>query len=401
MVPPRRALLACVLVGTFVLALSHLLSTLSALDSSVNLGYAVSAYAPFWTILETNQIQSPSFANVQPSLADLARPTEVAVLKPVGEAYRRAMVVPRMQEEDIRWMSENLPDLDVTIYVANDAKAPIHPPKNKGHEVIIYFSFIIDHYEQLPDIVLFMHAHRYTHHNSEILNFDAVQMIQRLSNDYVITQGYVNMRCTWSPGCPQWLQPETSREDISKQEEAVLSQSWHELFPYDPLPRTLAQACCAQFALSKQRIQAIPKSRYIFFRDWIMRTPLSDYISGRIWEYSWQYLFTGQGTFCPDEHLCLCNGFGICFRDRDKYHQYEELRYTRQVHEKELKDLREAEVTYQYRGDNGNSTKHLTGSIRDEHSGIRSQLNAIIMELSIQEKEAIEYGNNLRNKFQN
>ena len=363
---------------------------LSSSASLAKSGYAVSAHAPLWTILEVNQTQVQSRTKVQPLPADSARPSRDARQNPLGEAYRRAMVVPRMQEENIEWMSEQLPGLDVTIYVANNARAQLHPPKNKGHEVMVYFTFIIDHYEDLPDIVLFMHAHRYTQHNSEILNFDAVQMIQRLKSEYVITQGYVNMRCNWSPGCPQWLLPGAVHEDISKQEETVLFQSWHELFPYDPVPRTLAQACCAQFALSKERIRSIPKSRYIFYRDWILKTPLTDYVSGRIWEYSWQYLFTGQQVYCPEEHLCFCNGFGICFGSRDKYHEYEELHHAKQVLEMELKEMKEGQFTSQYEESPGPLGENLKNFTEEKYVSIKYTLNAIVKELSVREEEIIK-----------
>jgi hypothetical protein len=85
------------------------------------------------------------------------------------------------------------------------------------------------------------------------------------------------------------MHPGTINEDINRQEETVLAKSWSELFPLDPVPQVLAQACCAQFALTRDRIQQIPKPKFVFYRDWMLRTPLSDYISGRVWEYLWQF----------------------------------------------------------------------------------------------------------------
>lgn len=87
--------------------------------------------------------------------------------KSAGSAYARVVVIPRMKDENISWIAEELPDIDVAIYVANDPKAPLHPPRNKGHEVMIYLTYIIDHYEALPDIIIFMHAHRFSHHNND------------------------------------------------------------------------------------------------------------------------------------------------------------------------------------------------------------------------------------------
>ena len=36
-------------------------------------------------------------------------------------------------------------------------------------------------------------------------------------------------------------------------------------------------------------------------------------MSGRVMEYSWQYLFTGKPEVCPEMHVCYCDGYGICF----------------------------------------------------------------------------------------
>lgn len=233
--------------------------------------------------------------------------------------------MPSMQEDDIKWITKQLPEIDVSVTIANNATVPRHPPKNKGHEVMIYLTYLIDNYDCLPDIILFMHSHRWTHHNNHLLGFDASQMIRALNNAYVVRQGYVNMRCHWSPGCPEWLRPSSGQDTLGKQEETVLEQCWQELFPFDPLPLFLAQPCCAQFALSKARALSVPRSRYVYYRDWILKTPLSDYISGRIWEYSWQYLFTKDSARCPAEHVCYCDGFGICFGGDLAYRQYWEI----------------------------------------------------------------------------
>ncbi|KAI9735668.1 MAG: hypothetical protein M1834_001684 [Cirrosporium novae-zelandiae] len=250
--------------------------------------------------------------------------------------YSRILVVPRMSSEDTTWIKEELPDLDTAIYVADDPSAPLHPPKNKGHEVMIYLTYIIDHYEELPDIMIFMHAHRYSWHNNDILNNDAVEMISRLSSQRVTREGYMNMRCHWDPGCPDWMHPGRTQEDINKQEETMLAKAWSELFPLDPIPTVLAQPCCAQFALSRERIQTVPKGRYIYYRDWLLRTPLSDYISGRVWEYIWQYVFTGESTHCPVMHMCYCDGFGVCFENEDQFKSWFQLRFNLRQTEGEL-----------------------------------------------------------------
>lgn len=335
-----------------------------------------------------------SISEIQGSLdspgASLSYNFQPGLPKPFGSAYSRVVVIPRLQNDNISWISDELPDVHTVVYIANDPLAALHPPKNKGHEVMIYLSYIIDHYDTLPEILIFMHSHRWTHHNNALLAYDAAEMVRRLNSDYVTREGYVNMRCHWSPGCPEWLHPRNARESLDKQEEVVLSQSWSELFPSDPLPAALGQACCAQFALSKERILSIPLSRFVYYRDWIMKTPLSDYISGRIWEYSWQFLFTGQSIYCPAEHICQCGGFGLCFGGASQFAEFDELRRKKQEVESELNELHDQQAV---------SQKSSIEVQRSNELAIRAaflshQVQIIQQELATRKGKALERGLN-------
>lgn len=247
------------------------------------------------------------------------------VVKPYPAKYSKMLVIASTQDEDVNWIEENFenyPDVQSTIYTADDLTATNHPPKNKGHEVMIYLTYIIDHYNNLSDVNIFMHSHQLAWHNNELLDLDSAQMISRLSPERVIREGYMNLRCHWHPGCPDWMHPGTVEEDDNKQEQTIMARAWSELFPLEPIPYVLAQPCCAQFAVSRERIQALPLARYIFYRDWLLKTDLSDFISGRVWEYIWQFVFSGQTTLCPKEHVCYCDGYGICFGGEMEYQVY-------------------------------------------------------------------------------
>jgi hypothetical protein len=250
------------------------------------------------------------------------------------------LVVPQAGFEDTEWIQYELPEWQPAVYVVDDLSAPLHPPKNKGHEVIVYLSYIIDHYDKLPDIVAFMHSHQFAWHNDEIFGGNAAEMLQRLNPARVVREGYMNLRCTWAPGCPDWLHPGTLEENEQKQEETMLARSWGEIFPDDPIPDVLAQPCCAQFVVSRERILATPKARFVYYRDWILRTELSDYISGRIWEYLWHVVFTGKNVVCPKEHICYCDGYGICFGGEDGYNQFRNLHAQKADLEGELNEWR-------------------------------------------------------------
>ena len=62
------------------------------------------------------------------------------------------------------------------------------------------------------------------------------------------------------------------------------------------------------------------------YRDWILNTDLTDEYSGRVMEYSWQFLFAGVAELCPPMHSCYCDGYGICFGGAKELREYFDLR---------------------------------------------------------------------------
>ncbi|EME48406.1 hypothetical protein DOTSEDRAFT_67456 [Dothistroma septosporum NZE10] len=263
--------------------------------------------------------------------------------KPKGEKYTKGLIMPKMKREDTTWVEEELGDmvdegvLKSYIYAVDDPSAELRVSKNKGHEVMVYLSYIIDNYESLPDVSIFMHAHRFAWHNNELLNTDAAAMVRALSPERVTREGYMNLRCHWDPGCPAWLHPGSTQKNRDKQEEVILADSWSQLFPLDPIPTVLAQPCCAQFAVSRERILETNKMRYIYMRDWVTRTQLSDYLSGRVFEYIWQFIFSKTAIHCPSMSACYCDGYGICFPSAEAFDEWFKLKYEKGKVQEELR----------------------------------------------------------------
>ena len=334
--------------------------------------------------------------------------------------YTQVMVVPCTKNENTSWIERELPGLETVIYVANDPDATLHPPRNKGHEAMIYLTYIIEHYDALPDIVLFMHAHRWTYHNNDLQGSDAVQLIKTLSHARVVRQGYMNLRCHWEPGCPGHLHPLANEPDFYRLQ-GIVADQWPKLFPTDPIPETLAQPCCAQFAVTRERIRSNPLRKYVFFRDWLLRTPLTDYYSGRIWEYLWHFIFTGKTVLCPEEHVCYCDGFGICFGGREEYNEYFSLRKQRDGFERELREWYErAKAVAERQNDKNDGEGEGEGEENDtgkesKNSGLgmdadadmpemgrdvflRDQIDALNRELDDRREQAMEQGRDPKNR---
>jgi len=154
-------------------------------------------------------------------------------------------------------------------------------------------------------------------------------MIRRLRASHVFSNGYVNLRCQQFPGCPSWLHPLDTSPNPEKSEQAAMGPAWAVLFPNLPVPEILAAPCCSQFALSRERALSLPRVRYEQLRDWLLHTHLKDSVSGRIFEYVWQFVFLGQAVACPDELTCHCVGYGVCFQDQEEYTAWHRLRTER------------------------------------------------------------------------
>jgi len=149
-------------------------------------------------------------------------------------------------------------------------------------------SYIIDNYDSLPDNVLFIHPNRYQWHNDDP-DYDGLPMLRRFQLPYLEKEGYVNIRCAWSLGCPAEIKP---LEEEGEHREAVhaggdYKQAFEHLFPGTKVPDTVGVSCCAQFAATREKIRERKKSEYVKYRQWIMDTELGDSISGRVMEYSW------------------------------------------------------------------------------------------------------------------
>lgn len=95
--------------------------------------------------------------------------------------------------------------------------------------------------------------------------------------------GYVNLRCNWKPGClPKHYSPNAH----------VTEGIWGEVFRGNVTwPGQVGQACCAQFAVSREQVLKRPLGEYVGFRQWVLDTELSDEGSGRVMEFLWHVVF--------------------------------------------------------------------------------------------------------------
>ena len=151
----------------------------------------------------------------------------------------------------------------------------------------------------------------------------------------------MNLRRHLKPGCPDHIQPNNPEEVPGIPEAPVFCESWKQLFPNETVPEVLSQPCCAQFAVSSERIRNKSLDDYVSYRDWLLDIALEDGIWGLIWEYLWKWLFSGQWEYCPEEASCYCEGYGVCF-EKDGYVDYFKFSDQASALEKEIDKLKES-----------------------------------------------------------
>ncbi|KAH9884855.1 hypothetical protein F4778DRAFT_522544 [Xylariomycetidae sp. FL2044] len=225
------------------------------------------------------------------------------------------LVVASTTDDDTSWLRKFLPDWPAKIYVTDKPRGGrLAVPVNKGREAMVYLSYLIDFYDALPDVVVFLHARRFQWHNDNP-DFDGLQMIQRLRLDHVRRVGYVNLRCTWELGCPVEIRP---LDDAKTEWEGpirtnyVYKEAYRGLMPGREVPDLVGASCCGQFAVSRAAIRRNPKDRYVRWRNWLVETEYEDDVSGKVFEYLWHIMFGQHAVFCPSPSACYCNLYGLC-----------------------------------------------------------------------------------------
>jgi hypothetical protein len=135
-------------------------------------------------------------------------------------------------------------------------------------------SYIIDNYENLPEKTLFLHGHGNSYHQ-EYSSADLISKINWNAADFFS----VNRR--------DYYQDKLEDENFG-----WVIQNWNIFEKYLPKPEKLIYYSCAQFVVDKKLILQYPKEFYVDLIKWIETNNISDYISSRIFEYMWHYIFT-------------------------------------------------------------------------------------------------------------
>ncbi|RYP03692.1 hypothetical protein DL764_004953 [Monosporascus ibericus] len=204
---------------------------------------------------------------------------------------------------------------------SNDAPRPKQPSDGYRHDVELVVASMKNEdtswiQKYLPDCLIFIHASRFAWHNDDP-DYDALPTLRNFRISHLQEAGYANLRCVWVIGCPAEIRPVEDEGHTNSgvpSTKGVFRQAWHELMMPEeaPLPEVVGVSCCSQFGVTRETIRSRPVEDYVRFRDWLLRTPLEDSLSGRVLEFSWHIIFGKEAVHCPSAQECYCKTFGIC-----------------------------------------------------------------------------------------
>ncbi|KAL5341020.1 hypothetical protein BJX70DRAFT_85524 [Aspergillus crustosus] len=232
---------------------------------------------------------------------------------PIVVPNDRIIVMAKLSTEDTNWVSAELGEWRNYIYVVDNPDAPRHTPMNKGREALAYLLYIVEHYHDLPSTMVFIHSHRDGWPgawHTDTMDYSNVESIRSLQIDFVQRNGYANLRCQSSPGCPNEIEPFRDPPRPGKNAEQVYVDAWRSLFGNDNVPEVIGAPCCSQFAVSKDQVLKRPLSDYQRYYNWVLTNDLPDDLTSRVMEYTWHIIFGQEAVYCPDVFQCYEDVYG-------------------------------------------------------------------------------------------
>ncbi|GAB7353132.1 hypothetical protein MBLNU459_g3670t1 [Dothideomycetes sp. NU459] len=273
--------------------------SIGGLPSGLSDGSGAATAAPTSVVykINTNAAQSLVGSSSRVAMTDATSHTSTAAsITAASESPLpdKIVVMGQMRDEDTLWVAEKLPDWQHAVYIVDDPSATRHTAANKGKEANAYLTYLVDNYDSLPATVAFLHSHekgwpRAWH--TDAVDYSNVRALRALNVDFVQRNGYANLRCIATPGCPDEVLPFREPADEGRVVETNYARVWQAVFNNTDVPRAVGAACCAQFAVSREQVRKRPREQYVTLHRYLMETELDDETIGRVYEYMWHIIF--------------------------------------------------------------------------------------------------------------
>ncbi len=224
----------------------------------------------------------------------LFRPLEKRLFRAAihsNESYRwavkpnvevQAVVCSNHWDEDLYWTL--LTRHPVVVYSKSIKSSPNYVRHNKAQEAISYLNYIVDRYDVLPEYSIFTHGHRGSKHQNNYID----EIINKLKFDKEL----INLN---SPELYDYIE---KGDDYVDKKYSWLSDNWEQLFGNELiLPGRLGFYAHAQFAVHRDCIWQYKKEFWINLYEWCKESQLSNYVTSRVFEYTWYYIFSKNPVF--------------------------------------------------------------------------------------------------------
>jgi len=183
-------------------------------------------------------------------------------------------------EEDLTWLQfQPFPAVVYEKHPNNVLRAGLHGvPRNTANEASAFLKFIVDYYDALPEVMVFLHGHRYAYHQEDVLS-----LLDGLEASTL--PGYCNLNlAVWG------LKEDPLRRPLYEEHRGWL-EKW-----LGALPPLLLDRCCAQFIVRRECVRLRPRAFYEealhhAYYDAEPGDVEANRRLGLLFEWLWHYLF--------------------------------------------------------------------------------------------------------------
>jgi len=212
----------------------------------------------------------------------------VSSLKLATSVPQNLVIVARY-DEDVHWLdSMRSKGMSVEILQSFNSDAP-NFVENVGNEAMKILRFIVDHYSNLPEHVIFVHAGAKDWHdprpkNQTLLSWDW-SVADKKGIAFLPTSAPCLVENSTTPRAERHLaigrwdlvhDVDSNHECLeleqhSKQQMSTLRDAWEQTFEDElgPLPSHWVTPCCAQFEVTRSAILQHPRSFYEKVINWV------------------------------------------------------------------------------------------------------------------------------------
>jgi len=174
--------------------------------------------------------------------------------------------------EDTKWTK----NIKYPFTIISKEGIPQETSPNKGNEASCYLQYIFENYETLSDYTIFIHAHRTSWHSKE--NMD----------ETINTLSFIKEYCNINS--PVTLDSYSNTYQVMP----MIIENIGKIIGKDIPINKLKYKPAAQFYVKKDLILQYSKDIYIKLYRFLQEIPIPTYYTGRAFEYTWHYIFTGN-----------------------------------------------------------------------------------------------------------